>query len=214
MEHKQVGTTSTTTRSLLLADLEEMIESRGQSRALWWAEVVLKIMLVPRVRAVCLFRLSQYFARRRMMPIALFVQGRALRGSGAEISPSAQIGPGLILMHSVGVVIGPEVRIGAGARIYHGVTVGDGRLQGQPTIGDHVTLGAGARVLGGVTLGDRVYVGAGARVSEDLPDDAVALAPSGSFKLRRLGVDPRLDALASATVEGPAGVSAGRPALP
>lgn len=197
MTHVQVGTDATQ-RSLLLADLEQTVESRGLSRTLWWVEVVLKVILVPRVRAVCLFRLSQYAARSRMMPVALFFQGRAIRGSGAEISPSAEIGPGLVLIHSGGIVIGPDVKIGAGANIYQGVTIGDGRLAGQPTIGDHVTLGVGACVLGGVTLGDRVFVGSGARVTVDLPDDSVAMAPQGTFKPRRAGLNPRLDALAEA----------------
>ncbi len=202
-------------RSLLLADLELTIESRGLSRTLWWVEVVLKIILVPRVRATCLFRLSQYAARRRLMPVALFFQSRAIRGSGAEISPSAEIGPGLVLIHSVGIVIGPDVKIGAGANLYHGVTIGDGRLPGQPTIGDHVTLGAGACVLGGVTIGDRVYVGSGARVTRDLPDDAVALAPQGTVRQRRAGLIPRLDALAEeGAADAGVDVSAGRPGLP
>lgn len=183
-------------RHHLMADLQSMIEGRSTSRLLWWAEVTLRIALVPRVRAVCLFRISQYAARRRAMPVALLLQGRALRGSGAEISPNAEIGPGLCLMHSAGIVIGPEVRIGRGLRIYQGVTLGDGRIPGQPAVGDHVTIGAGASVLGGVSVGDRVIIGANALVTRDLPDDAVALAASGSFKIRRAGTDPRLDSLA------------------
>lgn len=184
-------------RWTIVADLESMVEGRTGSRALWWAEVVLRLILVPRVRAVCLFRLSQCAARRGLAPLALLLQGRALRGSGAEISPSAQIGPGMCLMHSAGIVIGPEVKVGRGVRIYQGVTLGDGRTPGQPTLGNDVTLGAGASVLGNVKVGDRVIIGAGALVTRDLPDDAVALgSPQGSFKLRRLGADPRLDALA------------------
>jgi serine O-acetyltransferase len=185
--------------ALMLADLQHMVEGRHGSGARWWAEVLVRIAVVPRVRAVCLFRLSQAAARRGARVTALLLQSRTLRASGAEISPSARIGPGLCLMHSVGIVIGPDVRIGRGARIYQGVTLGDGQRVGQPVIGDHVTIGVGACVLGGVTVGDRVMIGAGARITRDLPDDAVALASSSPVP-RKPGVDPRLDELASRAV--------------
>ncbi len=185
--------------ALLVADLDHMVEGRQSSGAKWWAEVLVRVVVVPRVRAVCLFRLSQAAARRGAKVTALLLQSRALRASGAEISPSARIGPGLCLMHSVGIVIGPDVRIGRGARIYQGVTLGDGLLPGQPVLGDHVTIGAGACVLGGVTVGHRVLIGAGARITRDLPDDSVALATAAA-KPRRPGVDMRLDELARTAV--------------
>jgi serine O-acetyltransferase len=184
--------------ALAVADLQHMVEGRQGSGARWWAEVLVRIAVVPRVRAVCLFRLSQAAARRGAKVTALLLQSRTLRGSGAEISPSARIGPGLCLMHSVGIVIGPDVRIGRGARIYQGVTLGDGLRPGQPVLGDHVTIGASACVLGGVTVGDRVTIGAGARITRDLPDDVVALASSAPTP-RKPGVDLRLDALAAAS---------------
>lgn len=186
-------------RALMVADLEHTVEVGHSTRARWWIEVVVRVAVVPRVRAVCLFRLSQAAARRGAKVTALMLQSRTLRGSGAEISPSARIGPGLCLMHSVGIVIGPEVRIGRGARIYQGVTLGDGLRPGQPSIGDDVTIGAGACVLGGVTVGDRVTIGAGALISRDLPDDVVALASSAPTP-RKPGVDPRLDQLAEAAL--------------
>lgn len=185
-----------TAHALLVADLEHMVEGGQGSRARWWVEVLVRIAVVPRVRAVCMFRLSQVAARRGAKVTALMLQARTLRASGAEISPSARIGPGLCLMHSVGIVIGPDVRIGRGARIYQGVTLGDGLRDGQPVLGDDVTLGVGACVLGGVTVGDRVIVGAGSRVTRDLPDDTVALATSAPAP-RKPGVDPRLDELAA-----------------
>ena len=183
--------------SVLRPDLDAMVEVRhGAPRARWLLEVVVRVLVVPRVRTVVLLRLSQAAARARLAPLALLLQARALRAGGAEISPSAQVGPGLCLMHSAGIVIGPDVRLGRGARIYQGVTLGDGRVPGQPTIGDDVTLGAGSCVLGGVTLGDRVVVGAGVRVTRDLPDDSVASDLDGSWRPRRPGADPRLDGLA------------------
>ena len=170
-------------RQLLRADLDRMIEHHG-SRPRFWLDVVAKAVLYPRVRAVIYYRLGQGLARRRLLPIAYWLESRAIRGSGAEISPKADIGPGLTLMHSVGIVIGHEVRLGARALIYQGVTLGDGSAPGQPTIGDDVLIGAGAAVLGGVTVGNRVIIGAHAVVTRDVPDDMVVIGAPATFKPR------------------------------
>lgn len=130
-----------------------------------------KVLLYPRVRAVLLFRVSQVLWRRRGgRGLALLLQNHILRSSGAELHPGAEVGPGLNLVHSNGVVIGARTTIGRDARIYQGVTVGDdGKRTGQPTIGSTAVLGAGCRVLGPVRLGDRVVVGANAVVLRDAP---------------------------------------------
>jgi serine O-acetyltransferase len=84
------------------------------------------------------------------------------------------IGPGLHLVHPVGVVIGGDVRVGAGCWIHQGVTLGCGARSGQPTLGDGVHVGAGAVVLGGVMVGDGAVIGAGAVVVSDVPAGATA----------------------------------------
>ena len=47
-------------------------------------------------------------------------------------------------------------------------------------LGDNVWLGTGAKVLDGVRIGRDVVVGAGAVVTEDLPDGAVAVGVPGA----------------------------------
>lgn len=170
-------------RQLLSADLEWTVEQRG-SRHRWYAEAVTKSFLYPRIRAVIYYRLGQALAHRGLLPLAYWLEKRAIAGSGAEIHPLSDIGPGLNLMHSVGIVIGPEVRIGARAMIYHGVTLGDGTRPGQPQIGDDVCIGTGAAVLGGVTVGDRVVIGANAVVTRDVPDDVVAIGAPATYRPR------------------------------
>ena len=171
-------------RQDLAEDLKHMIEPDGHPTARWWVGVVARTLLFPRIRAVVLYRLGQSALRRRLSPLAQWLHVRAFKSSGAEISPWADIGPGLCLIHSSGVVIGPSVRIGRNAHLYHGVTLGDGSLDGQPTVGDDVTIGNGASVLGGVRVGDRVLIGAHAVVSRDIPDDMVASGSPATFKPR------------------------------
>jgi serine O-acetyltransferase len=84
------------------------------------------------------------------------------------IGRGAEFGPGLVLIHSNGIVINGSVRGGAGIHIEHQVTIGAER-RASPTLGDNVFLGAGAKVIGGVTLGDCVRVGANAVVLENVP---------------------------------------------
>ena len=99
--------------------------------------------------------------------------------TGVDIAPAAEIGPGLLISHGVGIVIGGYARIGAGATILHAVTIGGpypSRRREMPTLGDDVFLGAGATVIGDIHVGDRVFIGAGAMVTEDVPDDSVVVA--------------------------------------
>lgn len=186
---------SPTPFSSLRGDLEHMVEPGGRSTRAWLPDVLARVALVPRVRAVVQLRAAQAIAP-RFMPAAHLLQARALRSAGAEISPFARIGPGLCLMHSTGIVIGPSVRIGSGLRIYQNVTLGDGSTPGQPVVGDDVTIGAGACVLGGVVVGDRAVIGANAVVTKDVPADHVATGAPATSRPRRPGADPRLDALA------------------
>ena len=168
---------------LLAEDLRHMVEPHG-SPLRWRAEVCAKVVLYPRVRAVVYYRWSQALARRGLMPLAAALQARAIRGSGAELAPHADLGPGLCLMHSVGIVVGPEVVAGRNLRLYHGVTLGDGRQPGQPRLGDDVTIGTGASLLGGITIGDRVIVGAHSVVTRDVPDDSVVVGAPATARPR------------------------------
>ncbi len=77
----------------LRGDLEHMVEPEGRSTGSWLPDVLARVALVPRVRAVVQLRAAQAVAP-RFMPAAHLLQARALRSAGAEISPFAQIGPG------------------------------------------------------------------------------------------------------------------------
>jgi len=186
-------------RDALAADLRHMVEPCPSTGAggipagdgggmRWRLRVLAMIALMPRVRTVVFYRFGQLFAGSGMLPLAYLLAARGLRAGGAELHPSASIGPGLCLMHSAGIVVGHEVRTGRGLRLYQGVTLGDGSRPGQPVLGDDVTVGAGACVLGPVRVGDRVVIGAGAVVTRDLPDDVVATGAPATWRPRTAGV--------------------------
>ena len=161
---------------LLRADIAFIINDWRGSRALYVFEVLLKVLLYPRLQSVILFRLSQAFYGSRLSLVAYWLQGVGLRRTGAEIHPAAQIGPGFCLVHSGGIVIGDRARIGSYFTCHQNVTIGDsGKGDGQPLIGDWVTASAGAKILGGIHVGAGTTIGANAVLLSDTPAGSVAV---------------------------------------
>jgi serine O-acetyltransferase len=99
-----------------------------------------------------------------------------LTGRGCYISLLAEIGPGLILPHPIGLVIGEGVRIGRSVTLYQSVTLGRHGLSEAeyPEIKDRVVVYAGAVVIGAVTVGEAAIIAANAVVNRDVPPGAVA----------------------------------------
>ena len=161
---------------LLRADIAFIINDWRGSRVLYALEVLLKVLLYPRLQSVILFRLSQACYQSRLSVVAYWLQGVGLRRTGAEIHPAAQIGPGFCLVHSGGVVIGDRARIGSYFSCFQNVTIGDSsKGDGMPTIGDWVTASAGAKILGGISVGSGTTIGANAVLLRDTPAGSVAV---------------------------------------
>lgn len=126
---------------------------------------------------ILVYRFSQLFRKKRIpiLPGLLFTLNKFLHG--CEISPSAEIGPGFRVAHSVGIVIGPEVKTGSNFELFHNVTLGSSnkRRDGQiyPIIGNNVTIFTGACVVGPITIGNNVSVGANSVVNKDVPTNVV-----------------------------------------
>ncbi|PHJ66080.1 bifunctional N-acetylglucosamine-1-phosphate uridyltransferase/glucosamine-1-phosphate acetyltransferase [Nostoc linckia z18] len=71
-------------------------------------------------------------------------------------------------------VIGERVNIGAGT-----ITANyDGVKKHQTKIGDRAKTGANSVLVAPVTVGDDVYIAAGSTITEDVPDNALAIARS------------------------------------
>ena len=108
--------------------------------------------------------------------------------TGIEISPKAEIGAGLRIVHFGQVFISAGTTIGQRCLLLNNVTIGTARFDDNsgPQIGDDVRVGVGARILGRITIGDRCEVGANALVTRSFPADSVILgAPGTSIGLRQ-----------------------------
>jgi serine O-acetyltransferase len=165
--------------SVVLADLKAQVHTNYGNGLAFWSRVVGKSLFSTAVHAAVIFRLSSRVARTPLRPLAFALRAMSVVWAGTEIHPDAVIGPGLMIVHSTGIVVGGGSRIGADCRISQGVTVGElgrgsreGSL-GSPTIGDGVTIGAHAVILGGCTVGDGAVIGANSVVTKDVPARAV-----------------------------------------
>jgi len=101
---------------------------------------------------------------------------------GAQVSPTATVNAGCVVM--AGVVINARTELGlgvivnTGATIDHDCVIGDcahispgANLAGGVHVGDRSWIGIGAAICGGVAIGSDSVVGAGAAVVDDVADN-------------------------------------------
>jgi serine acetyltransferase len=149
-----------------------------------------------RMRSVILlFRLSSYAfqgqsaIRHIFRPVAVFYKIYAEFILGIELPAQTRIGPGLRILHGVGLVVHKGARLGSGCMLRQGVTIGnkgDGEKTNLlPVIGNNVEFGAGAIVIGNVNIGDNVIIGAGVVVTKDVPENSVVVGPPPRIFVRK-----------------------------
>lgn len=124
--------------------------------------------------ALLLYRLMRFFQQSPLKPLAFIIYRLNAFLSGVVIGRNAEFGPGLIFLHSIGIIVNSEVRAGKNLVLEHGVTIGAEKGK-SPVLGDNVFVGAGAKIIGAVHIGSDVKIGANAVVVTDLPDGATAV---------------------------------------
>lgn len=150
-----------------------LIEQRDPAIKSKW-----EVLLYPGFIALLYYRLSHYLYKKEKFFLARWVSQKAVKKTGIEIHPGAQIGKGLFIDHGQGVVIGETAIIGDFVTIYQGVTLGGtGKETGKrhPTIGDHVLISAGAKLIGSFSVGDYAKIGAGSVVLKEVPENATVV---------------------------------------
>ena len=97
--------------------------------------------------------------------------------TGAELSHNADIGPGLRILHPVGVYVAAGVKIGFRSTFNQNAAVSK-NMNGpsaEPVCGNYLALGPGAKVMGQITVGDHVFIGPNSVAIEDVPDGTTVL---------------------------------------
>lgn len=91
--------------------------------------------------------------------------------TGIQVYPNT-CGPGLVITHHSYVHIDNLTTIGKNCSILPMVLFGKNK-EGRIIVGDNVHFGCGVTVLAPCTIGNNVYVGAGAVVNKDIPDNCI-----------------------------------------
>ncbi len=154
----------------------------------------LEVFLYPSFKALIMYRVAHKLYERKLYFWARMISQNAVRRTGIEIHPGAQIGEGFFIDHGNGVVIGETTIIGNNVTLYQGVTLGGtGKEQGKrhPTIGDNVMISAGAKVLGSFTIGANSKIGAGSVVLAEVPPNSTVVGVPGRVVKRKENSAPR-----------------------
>jgi serine O-acetyltransferase len=182
------------------SDKEELPSMRGQKFSLAYTA---KILAGDNcIQAAFLYRVARFLARHRLRVPAEMLHAFSKFLTHLDISPWADIGPGVYFYHGSGTVVGKGASIGRRALICQGVSVGGA------TIGDDVKLWAGAKVIGRVTIGDRSEVGANAVVIASVPADSIVFGVPARLAGKKLRPETP-GSLADAGVPAPPPVEAG-----
>nr|WP_319570159.1 DapH/DapD/GlmU-related protein [uncultured Draconibacterium sp.] len=124
-----------------------------------------------------LYRLSHFFYKMKLFPIAklIWILNRLI--FNVDIDPRANIDGGFVIKHGLGIVIGAYANIGKNFTIYQGVTIGgnsgktrqfEGIELKQPLIFENVTIGPNSIVIGPIVLHERCQIGAGSIITKDV----------------------------------------------
>ncbi len=146
----------------------------------------LKLILINEFWPVLLFRIEEYVDSREKKNLCQYVINILallfhpfVNGlSGTKIFRGAQIGEGVLLHGSFGIVVTARAIICNNCTFFPGAAViqkANGKKEGAPKIGNNVKLMNGCKIIGAVTIEDNVVVGANAVVLQDIPKGAIAV---------------------------------------
>jgi serine O-acetyltransferase len=151
-----------------------------------WFSLWVKTPLHPGVIAVLTYRLAAWTRRvripilRQVLLFSVMVLRRLVYiATGVEISPRAEIGPGLVVHTTHGVFIA-ETRIGRNCVVQHGVAI----THGVRSVGDNVYFGPGAKVIGRAAVGSNVRVVANSVVMTDVADNLTVVGVPARIRWR------------------------------
>lgn len=121
------------------------------------------------------------------------IQSRLIRHIyGADLHWDADIEPGVVIVHGLGLIVSHAARVGAGSILFQNVTLGvsihpRSRRVGAPTLERGVHIGPGATLLGPITIGARTKVMAGVVLTESVDAGCVVEAPAPIVRTRVAG---------------------------
>jgi serine acetyltransferase/GT2 family glycosyltransferase len=128
-------------------------------------------------------RLMQFFRDAGATPLAMLTSRTIRHLYGSDIHWDAQIEPGVVIVHGMGLAISPKAKVGKDVILFQNVTLGESG-DGAPSVGRNVHIGPGATLLGPITVGDRTKIMASCVVREDVPAGSLVSAPAPEVRPR------------------------------
>jgi serine O-acetyltransferase len=157
--------------------------------------VLARLTLDAGFATVFLFRLAARLQRRGKRLRSRLVHRLNMIVSACELSPSAKVGPGLMLPHPYGVTIGDGCEVGAEVTLYQGVVLGAAAAARYPRIGRGVVIYPHAIVYGGIEVGaDAVILGNSVANRDLAPGGTYGGTPAAPVGGRAPGADAAADA--------------------
>jgi len=138
-----------------------------------------KFFAHPGFRAIVLYRFGHWFRQKKRYHLAALMERIIFHSCYSEISSAAEIAPGFLISHTIGLVIGSETRIGWNCDVRQNVTFGgnfnkvDENGLDKPWLEDNVSVGAGAVIIGPVKIGTNTIIGANSVVTKDVPQNMI-----------------------------------------
>jgi serine O-acetyltransferase len=149
-------------------------------------DVVEKIGL----QVMAAYRLMRFFAAVDAR-LASRITSRMIRHLyGSDIHWEADIAPGVMVVHGMGMAISHSARVGRSVLLFQHCTLGEGRHPdtkevGAPNVEDGAVVGAGAVVVGPITIGARSKIMPGCVVVRSVPPDCLVESPQAIVRPRR-----------------------------
>ncbi len=115
---------------------------------------------------------------------------RAIRHLYAcDIHWDAELEPGILIVHGMGLAISHGARVGRGSILNQRVTLGEGidpttREVGSPRVEENVHIGAGATLIGPITIGADTKIMPGALVLSSIPPGSIVEVPESVARPR------------------------------
>ena len=136
-------------------------------------------------------------AWRAVVPMAWLLHRWSCQSAALELPLTAEIGPGLRIIHGFGLVVNGSARIGSNVTLFHGVTIGQrdriseaGRSVRLPRIGDGAMIAAYAQILG-VSVGDEATIAPQSVVRFDVPARALVAGNPARIEREHMPADIR-----------------------
>ena len=136
------------------------------------SKLLLQLFFFSGVHALIIFRISHFFHKLYLFPLAFLCRKILYHLYHIDIWPSTEIGDGHWWPHPLGIVYSRHAKIGKRVKVYHNVSIISSR-SGVPVIEDFVNLFAGCCIVGGVKIGKGATVATHAVVTKDVPEYAI-----------------------------------------